>query len=128
MGRYASSVMRSPRRKKCEATAAHATLRRIQRYARYGFSIMGGLPHDGAGAAAGPVDADRTDCSPIYISSIKPNAPSDGKVKVRTIAVPVSRVCGSTLQRSFTVRCLSDDRFRQTHLDCVSLRCDVLYL
>eukprot|EP00035_Acanthoeca_spectabilis_P025372 m.458141 g.458141 ORF g.458141 m.458141 type:complete len:586 (+) comp21431_c0_seq1:315-2072(+) len=51
----------------------------------YGFSIMGGdLPRE----LREEVDmssanlADRRDCSPVYISKIKPNTPADGKVKV----------------------------------------------
>eukprot|EP00038_Savillea_parva_P009033 m.180778 g.180778 ORF g.180778 m.180778 type:complete len:609 (-) comp15100_c0_seq1:301-2127(-) len=64
----------------------HKTVIKSTRDLGYGFSIMGGdLPRtDAAANEGGPAvdSADRRDCSPIYISKIRPGAPADGKVKI----------------------------------------------
>lgn len=88
-GRIGTVLFRVPTAAFCALVVSFVLLcpRRTKTfYCRYGFSIMGGdLPRE----LREEVDmssanlADRRDCSPVYISKIKPNTPADGKVKVR---------------------------------------------
>mmetsp|Transcript_19387 Transcript_19387/g.50390 ORF Transcript_19387/g.50390 Transcript_19387/m.50390 type:complete len:581 (+) Transcript_19387:288-2030(+) len=54
----------------------------------YGFSIMGGDNPGESGDTDGPTEG--RECSPVFISKIKPGAPADGKVKVGSQIIEIN--------------------------------------